>query len=99
MKGEKKCFFLKFFLKSAVMTALDSTRTAVVIMVTRLLKSSDDESCRALVNVLCRDLKDTWDSADAAVVAATVVALLANDTGNAVESNRAITGKGYPRRL
>lgn len=65
----------------------------------RLLKASDDESSRALVNVLRRDLKLTLDSTVAASVATTVEALLANDTGNAVESNGVITGKDYPRRL
>lgn len=81
------------------MTAQDSTRTAVFMVEARLLKSLDDESSRALVNVLCRDLKDTSDSTVAAFVATTVVASLANDTGNAVEPNGVITGKHYPRRL
>lgn len=75
------------------MTALDSTRTTVVNVEARLLKASDDESSSALVNVSFRDLKDTLDSAVAAVVAATVVELLANDTGNAVQSDGVITGK------
>lgn len=49
--------------------------------------------------MLRRDLKDTFDSAVSAVAAVTVVALLANDTGNAVESKAVITGKDYLEHL
>lgn len=65
------------------------------MVVARLLKASDDESSRSLVNVICRDLKDTLDSAVAAVAAVTVVALLvlAMDMGNAVEPKGVIAEK------
>lgn len=81
------------------MTALDSTRTAVFMLEARLLKASDDLSCRTLVNVLRRDLKDTSTLVASAVLAVTFGALLANDRGNAVESKGLITGKAYPRCL
>lgn len=45
--------------------------TCVVITVTLFLKATEDESCRSLVNVLKRDLKDTFTVSFGDVVLAT----------------------------
>lgn len=80
------------------MSVLAETRTIDVIRETRLLKASDDEFSRAIVNVLWRDLKDTLAFAVAAVMVVAAV-VLAKEDGVAVESERVITGKVYPERL
>lgn len=82
MKGKKECFKVSF--TSGIMSVQAETRTLDVIREARLSKASDDESSRALVNVLWRDLKDTLAFAVAAVMVVAAV-ILAEEDGVAVE--------------